>query len=64
MAQKRLADSLSAIRESIETVPMLQLEQNAYGIPDLLCRFTHIGYHLGQITKMREMWDGNISPPI
>jgi hypothetical protein len=25
-----------------------------YGLADLLCRFIHNGYHIGQITKMRE----------
>lgn len=50
----RLWDSINSIRSTIETAPFEKLNGPPWGIPDLLCRFTHMGYHLGQITKLRE----------
>jgi uncharacterized damage-inducible protein DinB len=54
-AKVRLNKSLTSMQELIETEPMDNLVNRAYGIEDLFCRFNHIAYHLGQITKMREM---------
>src|SRR5579871_3821725 len=53
-AQQRLWDTLAALRAYIETSPPDSLLGGPYGLADLLCRFTHNGYHLGQITLLRE----------
>lgn len=53
-AQKRLGDSLEAVRMIVTQTPLDAIQASGYGIADLFCRFTHMGYHLGQITKMRE----------
>lgn len=52
-AKGRLRDSLALVRRLIETEPMAKLAGPPYGLADLLCRFTHTAYHIGQITKMR-----------
>jgi hypothetical protein len=39
----------------LETASMTQIENSKYGLPELLCRFIHAGYHIGQIIKMREL---------
>lgn len=54
-AQKRLWDSLAALREFIVASPPEALLAGPYGLGDLLCRFVHNGYHIGQITKLREV---------
>ena len=51
---ERLWNSLDSVREMIESTSLEAIEQGPYGAGDLLCRFIHNGYHLGQITKMRE----------
>ena len=53
-AKQRLWNSLDSVREMIESTSLEAIEQGPYGAGDLLCRFIHNGYHLGQITKMRE----------
>ena len=53
-AKKRLWDSLDSVRSMIEATPVPKLLAAPYGPGDLLCRFIHMGYHIGQITKMRE----------
>lgn len=53
-AQKRLWKSLGALQQLIETVDWKKVEASPYGLPDLLCRLTHNGYHLGQIEKLLE----------
>ena len=53
-AKTRLWDSLAALREMIETIPIIKIQESPYGIGDLLCRFIHNAYHIGQITKLRE----------
>jgi hypothetical protein len=55
LAQDRLWRSLDRIREMLETTSIAQIQASPYGLPDLLCRFTHIAYHIGQITKLKEM---------
>lgn len=57
-AKSRLWSSLELVKSTIETAPFERLIGPPYGLPDLLCRFTHMGYHLGQITKLRECWTG------
>lgn len=53
-AKQRLRRSLSTLEEFIGSVPLEKIEASPYGLPDLLVRYIHIGYHLGQITKLRE----------
>jgi hypothetical protein len=55
-AQKRLWDALAALRAFIETSSPNALLAGPYGLADLLCRFTHNGYHIGQITVLREWY--------
>ncbi len=54
-AQRRLWDALAALRAYIETNSLDALAGSPYGLGDLLCRFIHNAYHIGQITKMREL---------
>ncbi len=56
-AKKRLWDSLALVRSTVESVPFEKLTGPPYGLPDLFCRFTHMAYHIGQITKLRECWE-------
>lgn len=53
-AKDRLRKSIADVRALIEVTPMEQMIGNAYGLGDILCRFIHCGYHLGQIVKIRE----------
>ncbi|MCW5936793.1 MAG: DinB family protein [Fimbriimonadaceae bacterium] len=57
-AKARLVESVRALGEMIERTPLAQIQASPYGLADLLCRYTHMGYHLGQITKMRVWPDG------
>jgi hypothetical protein len=59
-AQKRLWTALAAMHSYIKTNPLDALAGGPYGLADLLCRFTHNGYHIGQITKMRELRDAGV----
>ena len=54
-AQRRLWDALAALHAYIEARPPASLWGSPYGLADLLCRFIHNAYHIGQITKMREL---------
>lgn len=54
-AQRRLWDALAALQAYIETHSLDALAGSPYGLGDLLCRFIHNAYHIGQITKMREL---------
>ncbi len=54
-AKRRLNEAIDSVRVMLETVPWEKVEKSPYGLPDLLCRFIHNGYHLGQITKIREV---------
>jgi uncharacterized damage-inducible protein DinB len=57
-AQQRLSNALASFRAHItETPPAALLDQGNVGysqLADLLCRFAHNAYHIGQITKLRE----------
>ena len=53
-AKRRLDAALASVQALIEEAPLDTLQASPYGIADLLCRLTHNGYHLGQITKLRE----------
>ena len=57
-AQQRLWQELAALDAHIETMPLTaSLDCGSVGyshFADLLCRFTHNAYHIGQITKLRE----------
>lgn len=54
-AKKRLWDSLDSVRTMLEMTPYSVIEASPWGLGDLLCRFSHNAYHLGQITKLREL---------
>jgi hypothetical protein len=54
-AQRRLWDALAALYAYIEASPLDSLSGSPYGLGDLFCRFIHNAYHIGQITKMREL---------
>jgi hypothetical protein len=45
------------VKELITSVPFEKVVDSPYGLPDLLCRLVHNGYHIGQITKVREVFD-------
>ena len=53
-AKKRLWNSLDSIQRTLESSSLEKIQSGGYHLGDLLCRFTHMGYHLGQITKLRE----------
>ena len=53
-AKDRCRLSMRLLGETIRTAPFEKLVNSPYGLPDLLCRLTHHGYHLGQIEKIRE----------
>ena len=57
--KKRLWDSLESVRAMIESGSLDEIQAGPYGIADLLCRYIHNGYHIGQITKMREFMDSD-----
>jgi hypothetical protein len=54
-AQRRLWDALAALQAFIETNTLDALAGSPYGLGDLFCRFIHNAYHIGQITKLREL---------
>ncbi len=54
-AKQRLMKSYESVQQLIANSPLDKLQSAPYGIGDLLCRFTHSGYHLGQISKIREL---------
>jgi hypothetical protein len=54
-AQQRLWDALAALQAYIDTHSLDALAGSPYGLGDLFCRFIHNAYHIGQITKMREL---------
>jgi hypothetical protein len=49
-----MKDSLEAVADALRSMPMERILGLHYGLADLLCRYTHVGYHIGQITKLRE----------
>jgi len=53
-SKQRLRDAEESLRTTIASAPWEKIQNSPYGLPDLLCRMTHNGYHLGQITKLRE----------
>lgn len=57
-SQQRLWDSLTALRAQIAATSSADLlaRREKWGslLDDVLCRYIHIGYHIGQITKIRE----------
>lgn len=55
-ARQRLDDSITAIDSLLRSATLAQILESEYGLPDLLCRYTHMGYHIGQITKIRECY--------
>ncbi len=53
-AKAELWDSIAALKGLIESGAMEKIKESPYGFADLLCRFTHMAYHSGQIVKIRE----------
>lgn len=53
-AKSRLRQSLSDLEKFIGETTVQKIQSSPYGLPDLLVRFIHVGYHIGQITKLRE----------
>lgn len=53
-AQERLWESIARLDAFIQTVPLDQIRSSPWGFGDLVCRFLHLAYHGGQITKIRE----------
>jgi hypothetical protein len=58
-AQQRLWNSLTNLEDYLRSHTVDELAAGPYGLGDLFCRFIHLAYHLGQITKMREWWDAH-----
>src|SRR5579862_1807878 len=52
VAKARLRQSLQSIEDLMRSSSLDDLNGGPYGLGDLLCRFFHIAYHLGQIVKM------------
>lgn len=55
-AKERLSKSLDLIADMLKTTTIDQILASPYGMPDILVRYIHIGYHSGQITKIREFY--------
>lgn len=53
-AKVRLRHTLQETEDFFSTTTMAKIEASPYGLPDLLVRYIHLGYHIGQITKLRE----------
>jgi len=53
-AKARLWQSIENLRQEIDAGPPELIMAGPWGLSDLLCRFIHNAYHIGQITKMRE----------
>jgi len=53
-AKTRLTRSLASIEKMMRDASLDELNGGPYGLADLLCRFFHVAYHLGQIVKLRE----------
>jgi hypothetical protein len=56
-AKAELRAALASVQSMIADTPLDTIQAAPYALADLLCRLTHNGYHLGQITKLRE-WRG------
>jgi hypothetical protein len=63
-AKDRLRVSIDDLHHVIQSAPFEKILNSPYGLADLLCRYIHIGYHLGQITKMREWLDPRDKPSL
>ena len=57
--RKRLWESCSKVDRLLHSTTMDQINASPYGLGDLLCRLTHMGYHIGQITKLREWYESS-----
>ncbi len=55
-AQARLKRSFELVANMLANASLEKIQASRYGLGDVLCRFTHIGYHFGQITKIRESY--------
>ncbi len=61
---ERLQTALTGLRTLLETAPLAELLDMGNAkysqLSDLMCRFTHNAYHIGQITKLREWYAASI----
>jgi len=55
-AKGRLRNSLESVQSMLRDSSLSEINDGPYGLADLLCRFTHNGYHIGQITVLREVF--------
>lgn len=53
-SKERLKHSFESVQQLIESTTMAEINASPYGLADLLCRFTHAGYHIGQITILKQ----------
>lgn len=56
-AQARLLAAIGDLIAFVRTCTLADLNRGPYGLADLLCRLTHNGYHIGQMTKLKEAWE-------
>ncbi len=52
----RLRNSYEAVDRMLRTCSLTQIQASPYGLPDVILRFTHSGYHIGQIVKIRAFY--------
>lgn len=62
LAQKRFWDSVDALVVLIQNDSIDDIRSSPYGFGDLLCRFLHMAYHVGQIEKIRECLGWGVNP--
>ena len=56
-AKHRLRQSFESVQTLIHSTTMTEINASPYGLADLLCRFTHAAYHIGQITILKQgLW--------
>ncbi|MES1227666.1 MAG: DinB family protein [Armatimonadota bacterium] len=55
-AKTRLYKSLDMLKDLINNESVEKIKASPWGFCDLICRPIHIAYHLGQITKMKEIY--------
>ncbi len=54
VSKARLWKSIQGLANLIETVSFDLVRASPFGFGDLVCRFSHMAYHSGQIVKLRE----------
>ena len=56
-AQGRLDRSIRSVGEMLASASLDKIQAGKYGLADVLCRFAHLAYHIGQMTKIREQYE-------